>query len=146
MSRPRAKFLNVDLDVFSKASLEPLVRDLGERVVVHYQGREGRRFSAHLSLTVPGSPDRAILKLASLIRKLSSETKRVWSQAETRTFSIGIQAEFLPPVLEFVLSSEAVLAAADLNGRIAITIYASQQEGAIRSRVVKRRPGRRTTA
>ena len=41
-------FLNVDLDLWSRTSLEPLVRALGASVVELFVGRDGGRHAAHL--------------------------------------------------------------------------------------------------
>jgi hypothetical protein len=43
-------FLNVDLDVFGRSSLEPLASALGPRVSQLYVGPHGNHYSAHFEL------------------------------------------------------------------------------------------------
>jgi len=43
-------FLNVDLDIFSRCDLQPLVTALGRKVFVLWTGRIGRTRCAHLEL------------------------------------------------------------------------------------------------
>jgi hypothetical protein len=94
---PVTEFLNVDLDLYSRSNLEPLVAALGKRVIVLYAGRHRRTYEAHLELNVaPKSADAAIRGFAALIRKLPEEPRKLWDTARTRDFSIGVQAAMQP--------------------------------------------------
>jgi len=59
-------FLNVDLDIFSKSRLEPLVAAFGDKIGVYYVGPEGSRYAAHLELGFPKNPDAGIKALETL--------------------------------------------------------------------------------
>jgi|HubBroStandDraft_1064217.scaffolds.fasta_scaffold373939_2 hypothetical protein len=45
---PATEFLNVDLDIYSRFDLQPLVKALGKKVIILYVGRERRKYS-HIS-------------------------------------------------------------------------------------------------
>jgi hypothetical protein len=45
---PSTHYANVDLDVWSERSLQPMVEAMGSRVSVLYVGREQTRYGAHL--------------------------------------------------------------------------------------------------
>ena len=125
-------FLNVDLDVYSRSNLEPLVGALGKRVHVLYLGRPRQTYEAHLEIAIapryPESPDRTIKKFAALINSLPKPARKLWDTAKRRDFNIGLQAAMQPHALEFALAPETVRAAASLNARIVITIYAPMIE------------------
>ena len=123
------EFLNVDVDVWSAASLQPLIAALGRSVSVHYVGREGRKYGAHFALTSPPSADRAIRKLAKMIAGLRGEARRSWTGARRRVFNIGLQAGTVPHSIEFQVSEAAVQAVARVGGEIVVTIYGAKRAG-----------------
>ncbi len=86
-------FLNVDLDIYARSSLEPLVSAFGQTVCVLYEGGELHRYSAHLELAAyPTNADIAIRDLATLVHKLSPAKRKLWDSATKRNFNIGVQA------------------------------------------------------
>jgi hypothetical protein len=120
------QFLNVDLDIFSKNDLQPLVSALGEKVDVLHIGSHKRTYETHLELgsyPSPKSPDRAIRDFCKLIQGLSTETREIWDTAKIRQLNIGIAKGAEPPVHWFAIEAETIKAAAGINARIAITIY-----------------------
>jgi len=125
-------FLNVDLDIYSASSLEPLVAALGERVHSLYVGRPRRAYEAHLEIAMasryPKGPDATIKKFAALINSLPKPARKLWDTAKRRDFNIGLQAAMQPHALEFALAPETLRAAASLNARIVITVYAPMVE------------------
>lgn len=70
----QSRFLNVDLDLWSRAPLEPLVRAFGDRVIVNHVGKDGpRRHRAHLMLSDSGYSDdcdRLLRRFADAVRQL----------------------------------------------------------------------------
>ena len=42
-----AQFLNIDLDLWSKSSLDPLLKAFGRKVVALHAGKDGREYRAH---------------------------------------------------------------------------------------------------
>jgi hypothetical protein len=130
-------FINVDLDIYSKSDLDPLVTALGDQVDVLYIGRPRRTYEAHLELRYgfkPYNADAMIRRFVALIGALPKAQRKLWDTAKTRDFSIGVGAGLQPFSYEMVLSCEAVEAAAKLNARISFTVYAPE----IPNRVVRK--------
>jgi len=120
------QFLNVDLDIFSTWDLQALVTALGDKVDVLHVGRYKRTYETHLELASykpPKNPDRAIRDFCKLIRQLPSAAREVWDAAKIRQFNIGIAKGTEPPTHWFAIESETIKAAAEVNARIALTIY-----------------------
>ncbi len=119
-------FLNVDLDIYSKSNLEPLVTAMGEKVFVLHVGRHKRVYRAHLEL--PGQPksaDSAIRAFCRLIRPLPGAALNLWNGATRRDFNIGVQAGSEPhQYYEIAVAPQTLAAASDLNARIVLTVYA----------------------
>jgi hypothetical protein len=115
------RLLNVDLNICSMSDLEPLVTALGDQVYVlpAEQSRE-----AHLELKRSfANADAAIREFTILIEALPKEQRELWDTAESREFSIGVQAEVERCYFEISLSTEAVEAAARLRAQIGLTVY-----------------------
>ena len=120
-------FLNVDLDLYSRSNLEPLVAALGQRVFTLHLGREGQTYSAHLELSrKPRTADRAIRSLAALIHTLPKAERRLWDTANVRDFNVGVQAALQPHSYEIPLAYETLKIASALKARIVFTIYAAE--------------------
>jgi hypothetical protein len=121
-------FLNVDLDIYSKADLQPLVAALGKKVMVLYVGRIKQTHSAHLELTkITKSADTTIRGFCSLIETLPRMERDLWNAAKVRDFNIGVQAGTEPLSTEFALATETLRAAHKLGARIIFTIYAAER-------------------
>ncbi len=119
-----AGFLDVDLDVYSRSSLEPLVTALKGKTLLLYTGRKGQRHSAHLELhTLPKNADEAIRGLAALIRSLPPAARELWDRATTRDFNIGIQSAANQQTCEVPLSDKTIKRVSELGGRILVTVY-----------------------
>jgi|SRR5207249_3954886 len=119
-------FLNVDLDIFSKSRLEPLVAAFGDKIGVHYVGPEGSRYAAHLELGFPKNPDAGIKALVALVRQLSTQAQKLWRNAQVKDFNIGIQGGIKPRYCEFPLHLETLNEVVKLHARVVITVYATQ--------------------
>ena len=138
-------FLNVDLDIFSRSPLEPLVAALGNKIEVHYVGREGSHYSAHLERGFPRNADEGIRALAALVRRLPAPARRLWKNARTKDFNIGIQGGIEPRYCEFPLNPDTLRAVVKLGARVVITVYGARpesrqsREGNIGARTSKRR-------
>jgi hypothetical protein len=117
-------FLNVDLEIFSRSSLEPLVAAFGKKVLVLYLGPEFGLNKAVLE--IPGrskSPDFCILRFCRMINSLPIRERAIWSSARSRTFDIGIEAPPKARIYWSPISEKAIQAAAEVNARIAISVY-----------------------
>jgi len=119
------RFLNVDLDILSRTSLEPLVTALGKGIFVHYVGAEGRQQGAHLSLSSYGQSADALMRaLVRRVNRLTPAARKLWDGAVSREFNVGIQAGLTPHSHELLVSSETLKMVAKVGGRIGITTYA----------------------
>lgn len=125
--RESTRFLNVDLDIYSKTHLKPLVSALGKEVFALHQGREGRLWSAHLELSdQPRSADEAIRRLSALIRSLPPEARRLWDAAKIRDFNVGVQGGWKPHARTVKLAPGTIRIASSLKARLVVTIYAAR--------------------
>jgi len=121
-------FLNVDLDIYSRQDLGPLVSAFGKKVFVLYVGRERRSYSTHLEVTkVTKSADSTIRGSCALIRALPKVERGLWNAAKRRDFSIGVQAAHQPPSSDFAIEAETVKAVSELGARIVLTVYAPRR-------------------
>lgn len=126
---PDAKFLNVDLDIYSGSDLQPLVNGFGKKVIALHVGRERRRYSAHLELAAyqkNPSADSTIRAFCNLIRALPKTKRELWNGAKTREFSVGVQAGRRPFACDFRIEAQTVKALAELDALIVLTIYGSE--------------------
>jgi hypothetical protein len=121
----KSRFLNVDLEIFSKSDLQSLAAALGPKVHIHYLGTEFGLFKAYLDLTQqPRTPESGILRLCKLVQKLPPSERAIWNAAKSRSFDIGIEAPNRGRHYWSAVGSEAIRAAAEMNAQIAITVYA----------------------
>jgi hypothetical protein len=135
-------FLNVDLDIFSKRDLQPLLNAFGKKVYVLYSGHHGRTYRVHVELAkITKSVDAAIRDFCALIDALPKAVGSLWSQAKQRDFNIGVQAGMSPHYSEFVLSPETLRAANKVDARIVFTVYAPEksQKAAKKRRAASRK-------
>ncbi len=128
---PTTQFPNVDLDIYSKHDLQPLVKCLGRRALVLYAGRERGKFSAHLEVAKRAlNADSTIRAFCELIEQLPKPERTLWNAAAVRSFSIGIQAGSRPSSRDFAIRPETVRAVSALGAEIVITIYAPENRRA----------------
>ena len=121
-------FLNVDLDIYSRSDLQPLVERIGKSVAVLYVGRERRKYSAHLELAKDlRTADAAIRSFCRLISALPKTERALWDSATIRSFSIGIQSGPEPRALDFVVRSETLRVLSELDAQVVVTVYAPEQ-------------------
>jgi hypothetical protein len=117
-------FLNVDLDIYSKHDLSPLVQCFGSKVLVLRAGRERRKYSAHLEIAkLTKTPDSTIRAFCKLVEALSEQDRALWNTAIVRSFSIGIQAGAQPNPCDFRIQQKTVKAICDISAEIVLTIY-----------------------
>jgi len=121
------RFLNVDVDVWSRSDLRPLVAAFGRKVLVHYVGKQRGENSAHFSLASAHgkSADAIIRRLVALIEALPRPARQLWNRARRRDFNIGIQAGIEPYSHELALQNATLTLAAGVGGRIVVTTYGS---------------------
>jgi hypothetical protein len=123
-------FLNVDLDVWSRTPLDPIVDAFGDRVFVLHVGKWRRRYSAHCELAgyrKNPSADLLIVRLVQLVKRLPKPLRQLWNSAYAREFNIGIEAARKSSVFELRLRPETLSEVAAIGGRIVVTVYAPER-------------------
>jgi hypothetical protein len=123
------RFLNVDLDIFSTVRLNKIVKAFGESVTVLYCGRRGNLFSAHVETCDSGwrgTPTSLIRQLVALVKALPPAERRLWDQAKSREFNIGIEAASRSKFYEMRLSPRTLREVNSVNGTIIFTVYAPE--------------------
>jgi hypothetical protein len=125
---PVTHYLNVDLDIYSRYDLQPLVSRLGRKVSVLYVGRESKRYCAHLELAnVTSSANSTIHAFCRLIQALPKAELHLWNVATKRSFSVGVQAGETPTTCDFAIRAKTVKAVSEVAAEIVLTIYAPEQ-------------------
>jgi hypothetical protein len=121
-------FINVDLDIWSRHRLEPLVEALGNQIIIHRVGREGGRHGAHVSLSnCRPRVDARTRALARLVEKLPKAARTLWDGATVREFNVGIQAGLTPFSHEIRITAETLEMVARLGGTVVVTTYAPER-------------------
>jgi hypothetical protein len=136
-------FLNVDLDILSRIPLESLVEAFGQKVIVLHVGRWGRRYGARVEMADSGhqqDADRLVRRLVGLVKKLPRSIRRLWKEAQSREFNVGIQAGLKPRVFELRFQPATLEAVAAVGGRIVITVYAAERRQALAGRQSQQEP------
>ncbi len=118
-------YLNVDLDLWARFDLQPLVDALARDTTVMNVGpRPGGQHFASLEVARrTTTADATIRAFAKLIAKLPRRARFDWNRARLRSFNIGIQAGSEPYAFELHLAPETITTAAALDARITITVY-----------------------
>jgi hypothetical protein len=120
------EYLNVDLEIWSRSDLQPLVDAFGDRVTALHVGRIKGRHFAGLELTaMTKTADQTIRRLAALVESLPRAARRLWNKAERREFNLGIKAGQNQYAFRCLVDPEALRALSDIDGRVVITVYGS---------------------
>jgi hypothetical protein len=121
-------FLNVDLDIYSKGDLQPLLNSLARKVIVLYVGRDRRTYCAHLEVAkFAKTADSTIRKFCRLIQALPKRERDLWNRATIRSFSVGVQAGKQPISCDFPIQAKTVKAVSELAAQIVLTVYAPER-------------------
>ena len=124
-------FVNVDLEVETRRSIDPLVEALSPSTVLLARFRRGPRYVARFELGVePQNPDQGIRVFGRLVRRLPVRARKLWNAAIRRDFDVGIRASVQRGGGDLALSRATVEEVARLRSRIVITIYRSNGRGA----------------
>lgn len=124
-------FANVDLEVWSRESLQPLIDELGENVwnMGHFEF-ENKNILASFEIN-PKSIDEwkeveaeeIILKFCSLIENLPPETRRIWNGCYKRVFDIGFESGNTENSFQTEIKAETLKRVAEIEASIVVTIY-----------------------
>jgi hypothetical protein len=126
----------VGLDIFSRRRLSGLVAALGEKVIVHYEGRRGHRYYASVQVADVGggvtycgdsrpTAEQETKALLDLIDDLPADARALWEKADARVFDIGMQAGFHPFSQTLKLSSRTIRRLALAHATVVVTTYAA---------------------
>lgn len=126
----RTHLLNVDLDIVSDSPLEALVEAFGEKVDVLHVGKWGRRYGARLEVGGSGDeddPNGLINRFVTVVEALPKSRRKLWNQARSREFNVGIEAAPRSPMFEWRVDPRTLAAVMRVDGRIVVTVYAPER-------------------
>jgi hypothetical protein len=124
------EFLNVDLELESKESLDLIAREFGDRVHILHNGPI-QTIPHLLALEVyagdDNDPESIIEAFCDLIDRLSAKAKATWRKATARRFDIGIESATGENkkfgALCLSLSPATLKRVAALDAEVIITVY-----------------------
>ena len=103
-SPSKTHFLNVDFEIYAKLDLQPLVNQLGRKVIVLYAGRVRGQNCVILEIAKHSkTADSTIRAFCRLIEALPEAERSLWNTATLRSFSIGIQTGVQPNSMDFAI-------------------------------------------
>lgn len=126
------QFANVDLDVFSRPSLQPLADAFGKKVLQLYVGSHERVYRAHFELASSHreNADAIISGFVRLIERLPRVGRQAWTSAYRREFNIGIEGGIKPQFFELAISTRTLGLIHAVDARVVVTVYAANRSPA----------------
>jgi len=127
----RTELRNVDLELVSESPLEPLVEALGDHVDVLHVGDWDENYHARLEVSGSGYQDEAsqlIDRFVSLVEGLPEASRKLWDNAITKEFDIGIQAAIASPAFGCSVGPATLEGVSRVKGTIAVTVYAPDKK------------------
>jgi hypothetical protein len=120
--------MNVDLDVLSRRTLEPLAQAFGKRASQLYVGPVDRYYTGHFELAASykKDADALIVGFVRLIKRLSRSGRAAWTHAYRRDFNVGIQGGMRPRSFELAIKAETLALIRSVNARLVVTVYAAE--------------------
>jgi hypothetical protein len=122
-------FLNVDLEIRSRAKLDALADALSDAVFVLYSGpAESRTHLLNLELSRDSprrsrTPAACIAAFCDLIENLPPVPRRLWDRAFRKSFDIGWQRAAPERSSTFALEPAILQRIAKLGASLAVTLY-----------------------
>ena len=119
------QFLNVDLELKSESSLQPIVDSFGDNIYVLGCGSVGSHYQAAFeSPGIPNAdPDLLIRYFCDLIQDFHGVGKAAWETAFSRVFNIGHESGHEPKFIESELSPDTIAKISSIGASITITVY-----------------------
>ncbi len=133
---------NVDLELASSESIQPLIIELGDNVGAFYPGGEiGDGKSAGLEImyypsfeediyqsyddkeNLVGGTDVLISAFCDLIENLSAESRQIWDKCHRKEFDIGFESGNTAKSFHTQIRAETIKRCAELGASIMITVY-----------------------
>lgn len=132
-------FINVDLELASSESVQPLVTELGENISSYYCSNIDEIANLALDFReikgvdfydtyndekdLIGSVDIYINEFCNLLEELSEESRRIWNGCHRKEFDIGFQAGNTPKSFQTQIRTETIKRCGKLGATILITVY-----------------------
>lgn len=124
-SKAPPRFINVDLDIVSRAKLGAIKASLSQTAYSLYSGpvRKGIFLLRLECNSDPKDADTATIKLCTAIEALGSNERRLWDRALKRTFDVGY--EIIPGcrAVQVSLRTETLQRATALGATVSFTCY-----------------------
>lgn len=118
-------FLNVDLEITTKAEPKNIIRDFAEHTFMLYSGLT--KSEDHLTIFEIAEPAKTevetIKGFAKLIARMSSEARAEWESAAARVFDFGYEVEPTFKMVDVNIDLEATRLISACGATMRITIY-----------------------
>lgn len=123
-------FLNVDLEIQSKADLAPLAAELEQVGVVLHCGPmgDGYLLTFEDNSAETGDPDGRIHSICQIIEKLSPAAKARWRSASHREFNVGLGATTEHVAAQFAPRRDTLRRILRLRATLGVTVYKADPE------------------
>ena len=118
-------FLNVDLEIDSTTKLEPLVKELEDKVFILYSGpgpNPKHHFLVVESKSEHKDPDSAIRALCSIVEELPPASRRIWAKAK-KVFDVGYIFDPEGQSMGFSLETKTLQRITGCRAKLAMTCY-----------------------
>ncbi|RZB34119.1 MAG: hypothetical protein SRB2_03512 [Desulfobacteraceae bacterium Eth-SRB2] len=117
-------YLNTDLIIESPDDLTPIAEDLGEDVVVMYNGKWGKVNRAAFEIAgVHSDANETIQYFCSLVEGLGEREQAIWDSCFSKVFDIGYESGTSAQNFSSVIRPGTVKRIAGIGAAIEITIY-----------------------
>lgn len=123
------RFLNVDLEIESRADLAPLAAELEPQASILYVGPirdDGHLLNLECLLANPPSPDDTIHELCRLVEGLSPTGRELWERADRREFDVGFDATTEHLAARFALRTDTLARLNSLRATLAVSVYRAE--------------------
>ena len=116
-------FLNVDLELVTRADVDALLAHWGSLVMLRDSVEDGTR-----TIWIELEEDRRAVEptldaFLSLVETLPDSLQRMWDDCDVRCFSVGIQAGTSPHAEVFSIASGTLRRIADIQASVVFTVY-----------------------
>ena len=121
------RFLNVDLEIESALSLEPIVdafQASGLHCLAHIQTKRGRLASFEIA-DCPTDANDVVSAFCDVIERLGADARAVWESATVRRFDLGFRSDGSGPLFRSELKEMTLGRLAKLGATVALSIYPS---------------------
>lgn len=117
------RYITVDLELDSSASLELVVAELEPAVALHLHEHHEGLHRVALGVVIEGSPEATVAHVCELLEGLSPPARRALEQCSRRVVDLAFESGTAPDHATHVLPAALVRRAADLGLAIAVTLY-----------------------